>query len=296
MVFCVVCHKGDGSGTEWIDIQKENSEGIPIFFGLYKLLEIPIMSGNLCPDCYQLIEKICSLEQQLKNCKASLLDLYKCNFTDITESVNADDDSYYPNISTPELPIKKDVTRTETEENESEISHEPIKPQDFWKSVNDLKFLEDVLKSNQLELDNEFSMSTSQRGEEILIYKGFTYRKKSLAPTITASGNGVNKWRCSKYHRKDRYCKGQVATNLNNLCVLKDSFTSHNHSADEASINHALLLERIRTIASNHPNKSTIEILSLSEMLIKDSPNLRDNRTFQRYVQRLRAKRLKKEK
>ena len=124
----------------------------------------------------------------------------------------------------------------------------------------------------------------------------YCFRKKSQKPTIlnNSTARVLWKWRCTKHATKrDNCCRAQIAT-IDDLYVLKDSLChTHSHLPDHKSTKKQIIRERIREIASNHPTMKTIEILKNAEMLMETDntkSRLRDDRSLQRYIQRIRAK------
>lgn len=165
------------------------------------------------------------------------------------------------------------------------------KSSNFWHLANCPETLSQYLDAAK-GFDPELTLASTQRGEDLLIYKGFSYHKKGpKKPSVLEDGRGIIKWRCSKHHKRDN-CRGQLATTSDGLCVLRESVTKHNHGSDESDINGVLLRERIKEMVTNHPTMKTMDILASAELLFPSSSTkkLREDRSLHRFIQRIKAK------
>lgn len=164
-------------------------------------------------------------------------------------------------------------------------------PENFWRDVNSPDNLKKYLDDSS-RMDSNFSLTSTQRGEDLLIHQGFKYRKKNFSPSILNDGRGVFKWRCARYDRKNGLCRGQIATTMDGLCILLDSASQHCHPPDQTSINSVLIRERIKEIAMNHPSMKTMDIIASAELLIPggSTRKLREDKALHRYIQRIKAK------
>ena len=175
--------------------------------------------------------------------------------------------------------------------NKSDIKTENVPNENgFWNNVNNPILLTNYLDSAKV--DTNLTITTSQRNEDQLIYSNHIFAKKSYTPSILDDGRGIFKWRCVNHGKKPGPCKGQVATTIDGLYVLLDSVTEHNHLADTNKVHGILYRQRLKTIAINHPNMKTSEILASAEMLAGNSDRnvIKDEKSLHRFIQRVRAK------
>ena len=151
-----------------------------------------------------------------------------------------------------------------------------------------INHLEDSLTNGKMET---VTLTSSQRSEDLLIYKDFIYSKKSYQPTMCSENQGIFKWRCVN-HNKANKCKAQAATSLEGL-LLKDSINvGHNHEPDRRKKNGILLKERLRTLAQEHPEMKTVDIIASCNMLLNNEGNegLKDDKSLHRFIQRQRSR------
>ena len=299
MMTCVVCQKSKSlPDLAFIEIGSEKTKhsNTIVALKLFTCLQLQNISGHLCNICQSLLDEIDSFETQIKTLKKVLLTRLQTNNVSsnkiggelpisLDDSDCDKDESFQKSSRSEPIEVKNDIKAEKLS---------PENPAEFWNKVNDPETLRQFIDSGRV--DTGFTITDTQRGEDLLIYQGFSYRKKSQKPTIldNASANVLWKWRCTKHATKrDNCCRAQIAT-IDNLFVLKDSLChNHSHLPDHKSTRKQLIRERIREITANHPTMKTIEILKNAEMLMEpdnSKSRLRDDRSLHRYIQRIRAK------
>lgn len=236
-----------------------------------------LMLSELMKQFKQQQQELIKLQRQVERLQGSSIDDDEA----IAEFKEEAEDQLTPNFKEFEKPVSP-----------VEFGNLEDKSATFWSRTSNPDSLSQYLDTAK-GMDPELTLTTTQRGEDLLIYQGFSYRKKVHGHTVLEDGRGIVKWRCSKQHKKDN-CRGQVATTLDGLCVLRDSVTKHNHRSDQSGINGVLLRERIREIVTNHPTMKTMDILASAELLLPPSSTssnrLRDDRSLHRFIQRIKAK------
>ena len=297
MIVCVVCQHSKSShenNSSFIDIgvEKTKHSNTTVALKLFTSLHLQLLSGHLCSVCHHLLEEIDSFETQLKSLNDVFLTRLQSKNNSCVEANedlsmllddvdnDAIDDNHHDNA------VGNETNIIETEK--ASVSENPA---EFWSNANNPEALKRYVNSGRV--DTCFTITSTQRGEDLLLYQGHSYRKKSPKPTIIDGENGnLWKWRCTKHAtKKDNCCRAQIAT-IDNVFVLKDSVTRiHSHLPDYTSTKKQLIRERIREITTNHPTMKTIEILNNAEMLMAgESGSFRDDRSLHRYIQRIRAK------
>ena len=301
MIVCVVCcqhSKSSQNDCSFIDISVEKTKhsNTTVALKLFTSLHLQLLSGHLCSVCHHLLEEIDSFETQLK----SLNDVF---LTRLQSKNHHDEENEDMSMLLDEDHATSDNHDTRTIANETTNILESEKlaimsenPGEFWSQSNNPEALKRYVDSGRV--DTCFTITSTQRGEDLLLYQGHSYRKKSPKPTIIDNENSTSaaqlwKWRCTKHaSKKDHFCRAQIAS-LDNVFILKDSLTSiHSHLPDYTSTKKQLIRERIREITTNHPTMKTIEILNNAEMLMagESAGSFRDDRSLHRYIQRIRAK------
>ena len=210
---------------------------------------------------------------------------------DFCTKIHDDDDDDYNDESDFNVDINKDNLV-----NKTDLKTEMVMPNEngFWNNVNNPILLTNYLESGRV--DTNLTITTSQRNEDQLIYSNYIFAKKSYTPSILDDGRGIFKWRCVNHAAGKKPagpCKGQVATTIDGLCVLLDSVTEHNHLPDNNKVQGILYRQRLKTIAINHPNMKTSEILASAEMLADNTNHrnvIKDEKSLHRFIQRVRAK------
>ena len=152
--------------------------------------------------------------------------------------------------------------------------------------------------NDQENLDFNLTITKTTRGQEQLLYEGYTYLK--LPHQHHGSGNDVVRWKCTSYYAAKSGCRARLHTTLDGLCVLLDSKTEeHNHSPPgERRLKTILFREQVRQLARNHPDMRPQEILTNARMLQEGDEEdqrlgLKDE-SLLRYIQRVRCKSKKK--
>lgn len=289
MKMCVVCLKGElNVPSEWTSVLERTSfSQTQILFKLFDCLKEEFMTGDICEECFALVEEADELEFKLS-----------CVQTLLKSRLQKDGKYFAPSrpssrekdVENQHAPAKR--KRSKEPGNALPTSDESTSSE-FWQSVNSPALLATFLTSGRV--DSDLTIATTQRGEDQLIYNGHVYRKKVYTPTMVDDHRGIFKWRCIRHHKKDSLCKGQIATSMDGLCVLLDSMTEHNHEPDKVVVSGILYRERLRTIALNHPKMKTSEILNNADMLMGPRVNLgvKDDKSLHRFIQRVRVKQSK---
>jgi hypothetical protein len=137
-------------------------------------------------------------------------------------------------------------------------------------------------------LDFNITITKTTRGQDQLVYEGYTYLKLFHQP---ANGD-IAKWKCSSYYSGKTHCRAKISTTLDASCILLDSKTDHNHAPpEEKHLQIIMFREQVKQIANNHPDMKPAEILSSARMLL-DTPTslgIKDG-SITRYIQRIRMK------
>ena len=296
---CSVCRdfKSDAKESEtWPSMTDRTSiSQSQTLFKLYDILKIEFdATGHICKECSGIVEKIESLEVQLKSLTNSLRERVYAEFK------SEKDTDYKPEAKRRRTVYSSSSSRKSSKSKPTDVVDEDLEnSSEFWRSVGSQNALAKFLNSERL--DFNVTMTTTQRGEEQLIFKDHTYKKKVYQPTVLKDGRGIVKWRCTKYYQKSNCCKGQVATTLDGLSALIDSETEHNHPSDPQAVKILMFRERIKEIALNHPDMKTTEILASAEMLGGDKLGGQDSQeslglkceSLLRFIQRLRAKQVR---
>lgn len=271
---CHICHEDDKSQFFHSVEKRTSTTSVKLKFKIYSLLEIESENEeNICQKCYSLIDQIDVFQVKLRELQSQLkLRHQPIHEDDLIEEVEEENDNY--NVFEEENTVASDQT-------------EPKR--NFWSDiVNNPIHLEDSLTNGKMET---VTLTSSQRSEDLLIYKDFIYSKKSYQPTMCSENQGIFKWRCVN-HNKANKCKAQAATSLEGL-LLKDSITiGHNHEPDRRKKNGILLKERLRTLAQEHPEMKTVDIIASCNMLLNNEGNegLKDDKSLHRFIQRQRSR------
>lgn len=249
-------------------------------------------------------------QPRLKRSKVSMfpdVESKRARFSDPVSAPNLDEDN---SVDDDPIDVNKflanDGVRIKEERSYDDIKYEdyPLvdghlqigdkddNPEDknFWDMLADPRVMDKALDTENV--DYNVTMAQTTRGQEQLVYEGFTYKKYSYQD----KQERVVKWKCSNYYAKKGKCPAKIATTPDGCCVLLDSKMDHNHEPDQSAIKIIMFRDRVKEMAVNHPDMKASEILANVEMLM-DNPGplgLKDE-SLMRYVQRVRSKQAKGE-
>ncbi len=156
-------------------------------------------------------------------------------------------------------------------------------------------------------LDFNVTVTRTTRGHEQLVYEGYTYLRltgggqQQHAKTEEDDGGGeVTRWKCSNYYGDKTSCRAKVSTSMDGSCVLRDSLlVAHNHPPPgDRKLRAILFRERVKQIASNHPEMRPAEVLANARALQEPgtevggeegSLGMKDE-SLVRFIQRVKSK------
>ena len=274
---CHICHN-HGKSQFFHSVEKKTlTTSVKLKFKIYSLLEIESENEEtICQKCYSLIDQIDVFQVKLRELQSQLKSRHQAIEDELIGDVEEENANY----------------NEFEEDNAVSTCSDQVEPKrNFWSDiVNNSVLLQAYLDSAKMET---VTLTTSQRGEDQLIFEDFIYSKKSYQPTMCSENQGIFKWRCVN-HNKANKCKAQAVTSLEGL-LLKDSIKEsigHNHEPDRRKKNGILLKERLRTLAQEHPEMKTVDIIASCNMLLNNEGNegLKDDKSLHRFIQRQRSR------
>ena len=270
---CHICHDHDKNQFFHSVEKRTSTTSVKLKFKIFSLLEIESENEEtICQKCYSLIDQIDVFQVKLRELQSQLKSRHQA--TEEDELIGD---------------VEEENANYSVFEEDNAVSSDQIEPKrNFWSDINNPIYLQAYLDSGKMETAD---LTSSQRGEQQLIYKDFIYSKKSYQPTMCSENQGIFKWRCVN-HNKANKCKAQAATSLDGL-LLKDSvIIGHNHEPDFRKKNGILLKERLRTLAQEHPEMKTVDIIASCNMLLNNEGNegLKDDKSLHRFIQRQRSR------
>ena len=273
---CHICHEHDKNQFFHSLEKRTSTTSVKLKFKIYSLLDLESENeGAICQKCYSLIDQIDVFQVKLRELQSQLKSRHQA----------IEEDGLIGHVE------EENANYNLLEEYNVGYSSDRMEPKrNFWSDiVNNPAHLQAYLNSGKMETD--LTLTVSQRGEDQLIYKEFVYSKKSYQPTMCSENQGIFKWRCVN-HNKANKCKAQAATSLEGL-LLKDSIIiGHNHEPDRRKTNGILMRERLRTLAQEHPEMKTADIIASCNMLLNNEGHegLKDDKSLHRFIQRQRSR------
>ncbi len=156
-------------------------------------------------------------------------------------------------------------------------------------------------KENSSNLDFNVTITRTTRGQEQLVYDGYTYLKiyGGSGGRTQGGDDDVTRWKCTSYYAAKTGCRARLNTTMDGACVLVDSKTAdHNHPPPSSRhLKVILFREQVKKIASNHPEMKPADILANARMLQtgdddgggSDGLGLKDE-SLVRLIQRIKCK------
>ena len=184
MIVCVVCQTSSSlpSNVSFKEISSEKSKhsNTILALKLFACLHLQLLSGYLCSVCHHLIDEIDGFETQIKSLKdvltSRLHSKHVSNDLGIDLCTISDEDR---DICSNEEDLK------ETEGEDGSETGLGIKskqsPTEFWNNANNPEALKRYVDSGRV--DTCFTLTTTQRGEDLLMYQGYAYRYISNVST-----------------------------------------------------------------------------------------------------------------
>ena len=185
MIVCVVCQTSSSlpsSNVSFKEISSEKSKhsNTILALKLFACLHLQLLSGYLCSVCHHLIDEIDGFETQIKSLKDVLTS--KLHSKNVSNDLGIDLSA----ISDEERDIcsnEEDLKETEGEDgSETGLGIQSKQSStEFWNNANNPEALKRYVDSGRV--DTCFTLTTTQRGEDLLMYQGYAYRYISNVST-----------------------------------------------------------------------------------------------------------------